>query len=44
MFVKNNFFEINWFDVEIEYIVFLLENWELNLFFRGWWIKFIFGK
>lgn len=31
MFVKNNFFEINWFDVEIEYIVFLLENWELCL-------------
>lgn len=31
MFVKNNFFEINWFDVEIEYIVFLLENWELFL-------------
>lgn len=31
MLVKNNFFEINWFDVEIEYIVFLLENWELCL-------------
>lgn len=31
MFVKNNFFEINWFDVEIEYIVFLLEDWELFL-------------
>lgn len=40
MFVKNNFFEINWFDVEIEYIVFLLENWELCLIE---WIYFLGG-